>query len=214
MEVAVFFEALAPRVGDGAEALLNDQTFPGKREVDPPADAFLRQPVVIALGIVAEEREVEAVLAARGAVTAPGIAARFHEHGHDIEPEAQRPLDLRVFNHDGHGQFVSLEFDAQLRFAVGDRMEGLLVHLHQRPVVEGEGSLRGDIARDAIGIDRLDDERLRILFGLEVDRVRENLDAGEVRSGEKREHLFGGRSFGAAGMMAGQEPPASRSAQE
>ena len=47
---------------------------------------------MVPLGIEAEERDPEAVLAACGPVAASGIAARPHEHRHHVEPEAKRRL--------------------------------------------------------------------------------------------------------------------------
>ena len=47
------------------------------------------------VGVEAEEREPEAVLAAGRAVATAGVAAGLHEDRHHVEPEADRRLDRR-----------------------------------------------------------------------------------------------------------------------
>jgi hypothetical protein len=72
---AVFFEELAAGVGNGSDGLGEEQRLLGQGEIDPAAGVFAGQAEVVALGIEAEQREVEAVLAAGGAVAGAGVAA-------------------------------------------------------------------------------------------------------------------------------------------
>ena len=75
VELAVRLEPLAAGVLDGADGLLEQRAVGGHGQVDPPAAHLAGQAEVVALGVEAEEREPEAVLAAGRAVAAPGVAA-------------------------------------------------------------------------------------------------------------------------------------------
>ena len=92
VELARGLEPLAAGVLHRADGLLEQGAVRGDRQVDPPADHLAGQPVMVALGVEAEERDPEAVLAAGRAVAAPGVAAGPHEDRHDVEPEAERRL--------------------------------------------------------------------------------------------------------------------------
>ena len=70
--------------------LLEERAVGGDGQVDPSADHLAGQAEVVALGVEAEERDAEAVLAARGTVAAAGVAAGPHEDRHHVEPEAER----------------------------------------------------------------------------------------------------------------------------
>ena len=68
-----------------AHGLLQDQALFGHGQVDAAIAQLAGEAEVIALGIEAEQREAEAVLAAGRAVAAAGVAAGPHEDGHDVE---------------------------------------------------------------------------------------------------------------------------------
>ena len=87
VEPAVGAEAHAAGVLHRAQAFPHDQALLGEREVDAPANLFAREPVIIAIRVEAEQREVEAVLAARRAVACARVAAGLHEHRHHVELE-------------------------------------------------------------------------------------------------------------------------------
>ena len=55
VEFAILLESLAARVRDRAKALFEQQAFLGQGEVDAPTDLFPRQPVVIAVRVVAKK---------------------------------------------------------------------------------------------------------------------------------------------------------------
>ena len=87
---------LPPVCWHGADGLLQQRALGGHGQVDPPAAHLAGEAVVVAVGVEAEEREPEAVLAAGRAVAAAGVAAGPHEDGHHVEPEADRRVDRRL----------------------------------------------------------------------------------------------------------------------
>ena len=92
--------------------------------------------VVVAVGVEAEQRQAEAVLAAGRPVAAARVAAGPHEDRHHVELEADRPVDLGVLDLDRHRDRLAAELDVQLGGAVGDGREDVLVELGQRRVGE------------------------------------------------------------------------------
>ena len=86
---------------------------------------------MVALGVEAEERDAEAVLAARRPVAASGVAAGPHEDRHHVEPEAERRLHRRLRDLDRHGDRLAAEGDGKRRRAVGRRIEDRPVAPHQ-----------------------------------------------------------------------------------
>ena len=103
VELAVGLEPLAAGVLDGAGRLLEHGAVGRDGQVDPAADHLAGQAEVVALGVEAEERDAEAVLAPGRPVAAPGVAAGPHEDRHDVEPEAERRLDGRLRDLHRHG---------------------------------------------------------------------------------------------------------------
>src|SRR5262249_29393600 len=90
IQLAVRLESLAAGMRNGTGGFLKHRALGWDRPVDPAADHFTRQAVVVALGIETEQRDPEAVLAAGGSVAASGIAACPHEVWHHVKPKAQR----------------------------------------------------------------------------------------------------------------------------
>src|SRR4051794_4602301 len=74
------------------------------REIEPARRHLTREAEIVAVGIVAKEREAKPILPARRAVARPRVAAGRHENGHDVELEARlrlRGRDVRREQHDG-----------------------------------------------------------------------------------------------------------------
>jgi hypothetical protein len=76
-------------VGHGGHRLEQEQAFFRHGGVHTPAGHLLDDPRVVALWIIAEEREHEAVLAAGGAVAGARIATGAEKDRHDIAAEAR-----------------------------------------------------------------------------------------------------------------------------
>ena len=79
--LAVRLEPLAAGVRHGADRLLQQQALRGHGQVDAADADLAREAVVVAVGIEAEQRKPEAVLAAGRAVAAAGVAARRMKTG-------------------------------------------------------------------------------------------------------------------------------------
>ena len=86
----VGFEAAAAGVRDRASGFQQQQTLFGNGEIEAAADDLLREAVVVARRIIAEERQMEAVLADGRAVASTAVAAGAEEDGHDVETKTGR----------------------------------------------------------------------------------------------------------------------------
>ena len=113
VELAAGSNRLPPVCVHGADRLLEQRAVGRDGQVDPAADHLAGQAEVVALGVEAEERDPEPVLAARGAVAAPGVAAGPHEDRHHVEPEAERRLHGRLRDLHRHGDRLAAEGDRQ-----------------------------------------------------------------------------------------------------
>ena len=78
---------------------------------------------MVPLGIEAEERDAESILAACRTVAAPRIAAGPHEDGHHVEPEAERRLHRRLRDLHRERDRLAGEGDRQGRGSVGGGVE-------------------------------------------------------------------------------------------
>ena len=88
-------------VGDAARAPLQDkQAGLGLLAIGAAAEHVARQLDVIGVGIVAAQAELEAVLAARGAVAGAGVAAADVEGGDHLVAEADGRRLVEVFDFD------------------------------------------------------------------------------------------------------------------
>ena len=81
-------------------ALSSSRLLSGAAGNDAPAAGFLDQGGVIELRLEAEQRQLEAVLAARLAVAAAGVAAELGEDRHDLVAEVDRQVDVAVCRRD------------------------------------------------------------------------------------------------------------------
>ncbi len=120
---AVHVKAFAAGMRDGADRFLNHQAFFGNRQVDPAAGNLSGQPEVVAVGVVAEQRQHEAVFAARRSVTTAGVAAGPHEDRHHVQLEADRRRGGGVFHDHRQHDAVTGEFDFQFGRTIGRRID-------------------------------------------------------------------------------------------
>jgi hypothetical protein len=88
VEFGIVLEAAASGVRDHAGGLHEEQALFWGSEIDAAADDLLGEAVVIASGIVAEEREMEAVFTDRGSVATAAVAAGAEEDRHHVQAEA------------------------------------------------------------------------------------------------------------------------------
>ena len=114
-ELARRLEPLAAGVRHGAGGLLEQQALGRDGEVDAPAADLAGEAVVVAVGVEAEQREAEAVLAAGRAVAAAGVAAGPHEDRHHVELEADRRLDRGLRDLDRDLDRLAAEGDRRAR---------------------------------------------------------------------------------------------------
>ena len=87
---------LAAGVGRRAINFGHQQALARHRQIDAAKPDLVRQPVIIAVRIVTEKRQHEAVLAAGGSVATAGVAAGAHENRRHVEFETDRPLHARL----------------------------------------------------------------------------------------------------------------------
>ena len=92
IELARRLEPLAAGVLNRTDGFFEQGAVGGDGQVDAAAHHLTSQTVMIALGIEAEERDPEAVLASRRTVARARVASGPHEHRHHIEPEADGRL--------------------------------------------------------------------------------------------------------------------------
>ena len=81
-------------------AFVEQQAGVGRGGKDPPAAPFLDERLVVEGRLEAEQAQPEAVLAARLAVAAAGVAAELGEDRHDLVGEVDRQPRGEVL--DGH----------------------------------------------------------------------------------------------------------------
>ena len=159
MPLALVVEALAAGVRHLAGGLFEQQALGRQGEIDAAAVDLARQAVVVAVGVEAEQRQAEAVLAAGRPVAAADVAAGAHEDRHHVELEADRPIGLGVLDRDRARDRPAAELDDEVGHAVGQRRELVLVELADGGVGQPDGGLGRHVAGDAVGVGRLDDER-------------------------------------------------------
>ena len=188
-------------MGHFTRGLFEHQALFGQREIDPACNRLTGEPVVVAVRIVAEQREAEAVFAARGSVATAGIAARLGEDGHDVFNEADRLFGFGTFDFNWDEPRFALKLDLQFGLPVGHWGENEVIKFHECLVRECEASLGRHVTRDAVGVESLDHDALAVAAGLEVHVSREDFDLGE--SGFCGE---GGHRAAAAEHHAEQKP--------
>ena len=179
----------AATVGHGVDRLLHQQAFLGNGQIEPAAGKLPREAVVIAVRIKPEQRQPKAVLAPGGAVTTPGVAAGTQEHRHDVEPEAQGGILPGPLNMDGDRQRLLADGHLERRVAVSEGTEHSPFHRHAIRVLDHERRLPRDIASYAVGRCRLDDHRLPVAAGGEMDRGR--IDGEGLANSHRSDRLLG-----------------------
>ncbi len=151
---------LPPVCGTSPVAFSISRLSSGDGEVDAPAADLAGEAVVVAVGVEAEQRQAEAVLAAGRAVAAAGVAAGPHEDRHHVELEADRPVGRGVL--DRHRHRDRLAADTRPSAPSRRRPPGRDVG---RRASRAPGwraatfACGGDVARDAVGAAWPDDER-------------------------------------------------------
>ena len=141
---------------------------------------------MIAVGIEPKQRQPEAVLAPRRAMAAPGVATRPQEQRHDVEAETQRRILAGPLDMDGNRKRLLADGHLDGRVAVGDGTEDAPFESHSIGILDGERRLGRDITSYPVGRRRLDDKRLAVPTGREVDRGRVNRQAlGDRHRGDR-----------------------------
>ena len=87
---------MPPPCGAVGDALQQEQAVLRRGGKDAAPARFLHDVLVILCRLEAEQRELEAVLPARLAVAAAGVAAGFGEYRHDLVREIDRQLQRRT----------------------------------------------------------------------------------------------------------------------
>ena len=175
-------------MADPPAAFFKDQAVVYQRQVDPAAVELPCQPVVVAIGVEAEEGEPEAIFAPGCSMAASGIAAGLHEHGHDVELEADRSFRAGLFDLDGERDGLAFKFDAQPGRAILGGPEGVFFESGESRIGKGELCRRGDVRGQAVGIERLDDDGLAITFCVELDIAGIGGDLHQVCGGGGARH--------------------------
>ncbi len=117
--LAVDAHSLAAGVRGESDRFFEKQALAGHGEIDAAEAYFARDAMMIADRVVAEERKVEAVVAARRAVATAGIAAGSHQYRFDIEPKTNRRLVAGVFHRHRHLGHLAGMFHPERRRAIG-----------------------------------------------------------------------------------------------
>src|SRR5262249_23018325 len=130
IEARFFIERQLPFVRHALRRLEQDQAVGRLFTIDTPAAYVFDDLLVVKSGIVAPEREVEAVSSLGAAVAGAGIAARLGQDGHDIPNETDRDCG-RTISH-CHGELGSQPTGRDL-----DRRLPVLDRLNESPVKTG-----------------------------------------------------------------------------
>ena len=99
--VGIGLQAFAASVRHGAGRFEQEETAIRRRREQSASASFLDQMFVIFRRFETEQRKPEAILAARFAVTAPGVAARLREDWHDLIREINRRDLSGLLHRDG-----------------------------------------------------------------------------------------------------------------
>src|SRR5712664_1828423 len=89
-----------------------------------------------------------------------GVATGFHEHGHDVELEADGRLIGGIGNGNWNGEFAAFVRDAEFGLAISKRIEVCLIEADNLRISEFEAGLGSDIASDAVGVRGLENDAL------------------------------------------------------
>jgi len=101
VKLRLLIEKLSARVRHRIHGLQRKKALLRHCDINTPTDHLLREPIVIARRIIAEEREPKAILPHRRAVTAAGVARRAEEDGHHVLTKtnwrirSEQPRDTR-----------------------------------------------------------------------------------------------------------------------
>ena len=181
-----------------AGRLLDQQALVRQGEVDAPAVDLAGQPVVVAVGVEAEQRQAEAVLAAGGPVAAAGLQPARMKTGITSSLKLIGRSSLRLRHLDRHLDRLARRTRRPARSAPSATgVTVFLSSLASAGLAKRDLGLGGHVAGDAVGVGGLDDERLPVAGGLQVDVRRVD---GDLRPGGA---ALGLRRAGAAAEDAG-----------
>ena len=169
-------ELFAAGVRHGLDRFLDDQTLGGQGEVQPARAELAGDAVVIAVGIVAEERQHEAVLPPGRAVARAGVAAGPQKNWHHIQPEADAARLGGIDHLDRHDHLAVTERHVHLGFPVRAWQQLVASQLRDAGLGQAEHRVAGDIPRRVVAVSRHGHQRVRVGGRLERDLGREHLD--------------------------------------
>src|ERR1700732_5285028 len=105
-------------MGHLADGLLKDQTAFGFKAVRPAAEDVSGELDVVSRGIVASQAHPKAVLAARGAVAGPGIAAAHVKGADYIMAKTGLLTPVELLHADRHVRRLSTRLDDKYRCSI------------------------------------------------------------------------------------------------
>src|SRR5262245_12122969 len=126
-----------------------DQALFGIGSVNPAAVRFSHNRVVIRLGIVPEERQLESVLAVERSVTVAAIAAKMRNNRGNIARKTEGTAILgRIAHHDKGPAFQSFERGSQVACSLVHRVNySILPHRSDARVLRVKAGSRGYVIR-------------------------------------------------------------------
>jgi hypothetical protein len=204
VQVVALLDELPAGVLDGPEGLGDQQALLGDGEVDPAGGLGAGDAVVVAGRVVPEQGQHEPVLAPGRPVAPAAVAVGLEEHGHHVEPKADRPLGLGVLDRQRERDGLAVVLDDDLPNPVAERAESAALDLGQLRVGDGDLGRGRHVGCHAVGPGDLDDEVLVVLRGLQGDVGREHLER-RCRHNLRGLHGGGGHVIGRPG---GDEQPA------
>ncbi len=95
----------------GTESFLHYQALLGDGQIHAAPYAFASESEIIPIGIVAEQRKSEAILAAGGTVTRTRVAPGLHKDRHDIELKADGAFECSMLDAHRNSECAAAIFD-------------------------------------------------------------------------------------------------------
>ena len=171
---AAGFHQFPAGVRHAVDGFGDQETVLGDSKIDTAATHFLRQAVVVSLGVKSKQGETEAVLTPGGAVAGTGVAAIAHEDRHHIEGEADRTVLGGGF--DGHGNIQGLSFPGHRHGggAVLEWSQTAALECGEGWVCQGNGGLGGNVNGNVIGAGGHGHEGVEVSRAFQGDLVRIN----------------------------------------
>ena len=142
-------------MGRATDRLVQQQALAGRRGREATTTSFLDEELVIFVRVEAQQRQLEAVLATRLAVTATAIAAELGEDRHNLVGEVDRHIVGQTGDGDLQVRLLARRIGRDDRGgSVGDRSEQPLgVNLDDVGRLAGEAHLAGMVPHLARAVD-------------------------------------------------------------